>query len=306
MAGTTALGRRTKPRKRFDSLPILLILPTLLILGALLFYPILRGVQLSFFEVKLLDRTGGTFVGFENYLNLFNNDRFWDSLKITVWYTLGVVGFSYFIGLGTALLLSRRIPLRGVFRTLMVIPWAVPEVVAVLIFVWMFDAQYGVFNYFLMQLGIIDEQLPWLVRSNLALPAIIIVTVWKQFPLATVIILAGLQTIPEEYYEAASIDGANWWQRFRFITWPGLRAINIVLILILILNSFRRVTIIFAMTGGGPARATETLSIQMYLEAFKFFNLGDAATIGTVVLLLLIAFTLIYFRVTYGQQEEAA
>jgi multiple sugar transport system permease protein len=116
-------------------------------------------------------------------------------------------------------------------------------------------------------------------------------------------LLAGLQTIPADQYEAAMVDGANAWQRFRFITWPGLRSVNIVLILILILYSFRRVTIIYAMTAGGPARATETLSIMTYTTAFHYQNLGYAATIGTVLLLLLLAFTVVYFRVTYGTNK---
>mgnify|MGYP005843232213 CR=1 FL=1 len=290
--------------KHYNWLPIFLIFPAVVLISLLLFYPISRGIQLSLFDVGLLRPNAGTFVGLANYAELFQRSDFYNALQVTTIYTIGVVVFSYLIGLGTALLLNAKLPLRGVIRTLTIMPWAVPEVVAVMIFIWMFDAQYGVINYFLMQLGLIDRQIPWLVQGTLALPAVLIVTIWKQFPIATLIVLAGLQTIPDEQYEAAAIDGANRWQRFRFVTWPGLRALNIVLILILIFYSFRRVTIIYTMTGGGPARATETLSVQTYLEAFKFFDLGYAAAIGTVLLLSLLVFTLIYFRVLYGKQTD--
>jgi multiple sugar transport system permease protein len=291
-------------RRQVDWLPVLLILPALALTAMLLFYPIARGIQASFFDVTLLNPGRGKFVGVDNYLTLVQASSFWNSLRVTTVYTLGVVILAYSIGLGTALLLSQRFIFRGLLRTLMIIPWAVPEVVTVLIFTWMFDAQYGVINFFLMKLGLIERQLAWLVLPELALPALIVVTVWKQFPIATLILLAGLQTISQEYYEAAAIDGASALQRFRFITWPGLRAVNIVLILILILYSFRRVTLIYAMTAGGPARATETLSVQTYLEAFKFFNLGNAAALGTVLLLLLLAFTVVYFRITYGSRTS--
>lgn len=279
--------------------------PALALLGVLLLYPLARGIQMSFYDIELLAPSGSEqFIGLANYLALLQRPDFWQSVRVTLVYTLGVVVASYLIGLVTALFLHREFWGRAIFRTLMIVPWAVPEVVAVLIFVWMFDAQYGVINYFLIKLGLIAKQLAWLVQPDLALIAVLAVTIWKQFPVATVILLAGLQTIPEELYEAASIDGANAWQRFRYITMSGLRPINTVLILILVLYSFRRVTIIFAMTGGGPVRATETLAIQTYLQGFKFFQMGYAATIGTVILVILLAFTLLYFWALARRGEE--
>lgn len=293
-----------KVQRRIDWLPIILILPALALIMVLLFYPIVQGIQLSFYEMRLLQlRTGGEFVGFKNYTKLLDDRNFWNSLRVTVLYSLAVVTFTYLIGLGVAVLLNRQFPARGLLRTLIIIPWAVPSVVAVLIFAWIFDAQYGVLNYFLTQIGLIPEPLGWLAIANLALPAVVIETVWKQFPLAALVLLAGLQTIPEEYYEAAKIDGAGAWQRFRFITMPGLRSVNLVLILILILYSFRNVTLIFALTAGGPARATETLSILTYNTAFQYQNLGYASTVGTVLLILLVLFTILYFRVVYTRQQ---
>jgi len=283
-----------------------MIAPALALLGLLLLYPIARGIQMSFYDIQLLDpRGGGQFIGLDNYIRMLKRPDFWLSLQVTTIYALGVVSCSYIIGLGTSLILHRTFIGRAVARTLMIIPWAVPEVVAVLIFTWMFDAQYGVINFFLMKLGLIQKQLAWLVQPDLAMPAVLAVTIWKQFPVATLILLAGLQTIPEELYEAASIDGADAWQRFRYITWPGLRPVNIVLILILTLYSFRRVTIIYTMTGGGPARATETLSVQTYLQGFKYYDLGYAATVGTALLVLLLIFTLVYFwALSRGERDQ--
>jgi multiple sugar transport system permease protein len=179
---------------------------------------------------------------------------------------------------------------------LFIMPWAIPEVVAVLIFVWMLDAQYGVINYALIEASLISQPLAFLTQSSLALPAVILVTVWQQTPLAMLILLGGLKTIPAEQYEAAMVDGAGPWTRFRYVTLPGLRAVNVVLVLILILNSFRRVTVIYAMTKGGPARATETLSVLTYNTAFEYQRIGYASAVGTVLLVLLLLFSIVYFR----------
>jgi multiple sugar transport system permease protein len=169
-------------------------------------------------------------------------------------------------------------------------------VVAVLVFVWMLDPQFGVINYLLVSAGFIDQPLAWLTQAHLAMPALIALTAWQQFPLAMLILLAGLQTIPREEYEAAAIDGAGPVSRFFHVTLPGLRAVNVILILLLILNSFRRVTMIYAMTKGGPARSTETLSILTYNTAFEYQRIGYAAAVGTALLLILLVFSLIYFR----------
>ena len=220
-----------------------------------------------------------------------------------MFYTLGVVASAYVFGLVTALLLHQRFPARGTLRTVMIVPWAVPEVVASMIFVWILDAQYGVLNYFLMQLGLIQKPLAWLVESRLALSGVIIASVWKQFPLALLVLLAGLQTIPYEQYEAAMIDGAGAGQRFRYVTLPGLRPINTVLLLIMILYSFRRVALLYTMTAGGPARSTETLAVLTYNVAFQYQKLGYASTVGTLLLLILLAFTLVYFRLVVRQEN---
>jgi multiple sugar transport system permease protein len=281
-------------RRRFDWMPIQLVAPAGILMAILLLYPIGQAIVLGFFNTRLLRYDQGAYVGFDNYARLLGDPAFWNALKVTLLYSLGTVVSTYLAGLGSALLLNRRFPARGLIRTLFILPWAIPEVVAVLIFVWMLDAQYGVLNYFLVEVGFIDAPLAWLSDAGLALPALILVTTWQQFPLAMLIILAGLQMIPRELYEAAKVDGAGAWSRFRFVTMPGLRTVNVILVLILILNAFRRVTVIYAMTAGGPARSTETLSILTYNVAFQYQRIGYAAAIGTVLLLILLAFSIVY------------
>ncbi|MBI1778485.1 MAG: sugar ABC transporter permease [Proteobacteria bacterium] len=289
-------------RRRLDWLPVWLIAPAAVLMSVLMFYPILRGVVLSFFNTRLLRYDEGRFIGVGNYVDLADDPYFWNSLTVTILYAAGSVVFTYAVGLLFALLLDRKMPGRGLLRMVVIMPWAIPEVVAVLIFVWMLDAQYGIINYALVEARIVDRPLAWLSQSGLALPAVILVTVWQQFPLAMLILLAGLQTIPAEQHEAAMVDGAGAVKRFRYVTLPGLRPVNVILVLILILNSFRRVTILYTMTAGGPARATETLSILTYNTAFEYQKIGYAAAVGTALLAILLVFSIVYFHVLNRRQ----
>ena len=281
--------------RKIDWLPVWLLLPAGVILMGILIWPIAQGIFLSFFNTRILTFNQGRFIGLVNYELLFTDPFFWNSLKVTVYYGIASMSCTYALGLGFALLLDRKIPFRGIIRTIYILPWAIPEVVAVLIFVWMLDAQYGVLNYFLVEARILDAPVAWLSDADKAMPALVLVTSWQQFPLAMLVLLAGLQTIPKEEYEAAMVDGAGAISRFWHVTLPGLRTVNVILILLLILNSFRRVTMIYAMTGGGPARTTETLSILTYNTAFTYQKIGYAAAVGTVLLLILLVFSLIYF-----------
>jgi multiple sugar transport system permease protein len=290
------MARKSLSLKRANLLPIWLLAPVGLILLLILIWPIIQGISLSFTNTRILNYSEGRFIGLANYRFLLQDEYFWNSLRVTTIYGIASMSCTYVLGLGFALLLNREFGARGFIRTIFVLPWAIPEVVAVLVFVWMLDPQFGVLNYLLVSAGFIDQPLAWLTQAHLAMPALIALTAWQQFPLAMLILLAGLQTIPREEYEAAAIDGAGPISRFFHVTLPGLRAVNVILILLLILNSFRRVTMIYAMTKGGPARSTETLSILTYNTAFEYQKIGYAAAVGTALLLILLVFSLIYFR----------
>ena len=298
-AASPLAGRRQQPRARFPWVPFFLILPALIVLAAVLFYPIALAIYSSFFDIGMMNLSNQTFIGLDNYVTMVHTPAFWASARVTLIYTAGVVIGAYAVGLGAAMLLNKPFRGRAIARTMIIIPWAIPNVVTVMIWNWMLDANYGVVNYILSVFHLIDTNLQWRAMPHLAQISVIGVTVWTTFPVALVMLLAGLQAIPRDLYEAASVDGANAWQRFRHITWPGLAPVNIVLILMLTLLAFTRVvTIIYLMTAGGPAGATETLPIQTYLQAFKFFRMGYASAIGTIVLIIAVIFSLIYLRMT--------
>jgi ABC-type sugar transport system permease subunit len=285
-------------------LPYLLLLPVLVTVGLVLLYPIVKNIWLSFHTLDYVrPQRGQPFVGLANYRELLASRDFWLGMGNTAVYTLGTVAGSFLIGLGTALLLNERFRGRWLARTLTVLPWAIPYVAAVLIWTWIMDAEYGVLNFFLVQSGLVSGKIPWLASPAYAMAAVLIVTIWKQFPFATVMLLAGLQAIPDTLYEAAHIDGAGKWRRFVSITLPGLRSVTAVVLILLTIWAFRRFAIIYVMTGGGPARATETLPIQTYLEAFRNYNMGTAASLGTVSLVISMAVTLLYLRVLPRSEE---
>lgn len=286
-------------------IPIVFNLPALVIFVLVVLYPITKGISLSFRNTQLLMPSGAElFTGLRNYEVMLRQEHFWNSLKVTAIYTVGVVVFSYLMGLGTALLLNGKFKGRKIARILMILPWAVPEVAAVMTWRWILDYQYGVMNSFMSSTGLISANLGWLVDPKLSMIAVIMVTVWVQFPLATLMVLAGLQAISQTLKEAAVIDGANRWQVFWNVTFPGLKPVNIVLVLLLTLYSFKRVTLIFLMTGGGPSRATEVLSILTYQQAFKNYRLGYASAIGTVMLVIMLAFSIVYLVVLSKRGKE--
>jgi multiple sugar transport system permease protein len=285
-------------------LALVLTAPAATLIAVVLFYPILHGVWMSLFDIPLLGPPP-RYLGLDNFARLLARDDFRHAFKITLAYTAGTVTASFGIGFLVAVLLNSAIFARPIARTLLLLPWAIPEVVAVLVFAWMLDYQWGVLNYLLSLTGHFPPKIGWLLSPDLALYAVMAVTAWKDYPLAAVMILAGLQGIPQDLYEAARVDGATPFQEFRHITLPGLRPISAVVFLLLTLYSFKRVALIYIMTAGGPSRSTETLSILTYLEGFKFFRMGSAAAIGVAMLVVTLVFTLVYYRLTMAAAETS-
>ena len=274
-----------------------LILPAAMVMGAVVIYPILTTMWLSLTDAPLISLSSPSFTGLSNYVDWLSNPEFWRSLWVTLVYTFGVTVGSYAIGLITAMLLNVEFPGRAILRGLVLLPWAIPEVAAVMTWNWMLDYQFGIVN------SLLGSHIGWVTDSAVAPWTVTMVTIWKQFPLATVVLLAGLQAIPRELYEASNVDGASRLQQFIYVTLPGLRPVNSVLIMMLILYTFKRISIIYLLTGGGPARATEILPVTTYLEAFKYFRLGSASAVGILALLFTLVITLVYSR--FFMREEA-
>lgn len=271
-----------------------LLAPALLCVVGLVGWPMVQIVILSFVEGRGFDvlGTAGRTVGWGNYAAVFSDTETWESLLTTVLYVAGSIIPSFALGLGAALLLNRQFPMRRALRCLALLPWAAPGVLVSIIFLWLFDPSYGVANYLLRATGIGSGDIGWFTDEDTALFAVIVPSVWKSFPFFALTILGALQTIPAEFHEAAQIDGASRLQRFRHVTWPGIQGPAVLAIVLNSLWALREFDIIFATTGGGPFRATETLGIRAYVEAFANFELGRAATLG--VLTILVALTIVF------------
>jgi len=280
-------------KKKLDYFPYLLILPALVIVGFVYFYPILKGILLSFTAAKFVEKA--PFVGLQNYRDLFGDPAFWHSCIITLIYTLFYVLGVFFMGLVTALLLNQKYKGRTIARVLMILPYAIPDIAAVAVWTWLFDYQYGVLNYLLKNLGLITTPVQWLANPNIALFSVLLVSIWRLFPFHSLTILSALQGVPEELYEAAELDGANNIKKFFYVTLPSIREIVGILLLLTIIWSFQRFTIIWTLTQGGPSRATETLVVQVYLKAFKYYQMGGAGAIGSLTVIFLMAVTVFHF-----------
>ena len=252
---------------------------------------------MSFFEARGLTSDLGTFVGFENYESVMTTDRFWNSLVVTLLYSVSSVALIIVISLSLALLLNSDFPGRTAARVVITIPWAVSEVACVMVWVFMFDSNYGVLNFFLSKLGLIDSYNSWLNNVSTALPSIVVMTVWKISPFSIIIFLTSLQSVPKELYEVARIDGARPFRVLRSITIPLIKPTIMLLILINIIWSFKRFTIIWLTTQGGPSGHTESLVILIYKYVFQMFNTGYGATVGVLGLVVILFVTVLYFRV---------
>ncbi len=267
----------------------------MLVFAFVFIYPIVENVKLSFQNARFIEPA--KFIGLENYARLIKDPFFWNSFRIMLEYTAIYTVGIFIIGFITALLLnSANQKTSSLFRTFFVLPYAIPDVVAAMVFMWILDYQFGILNHFLQTLHIIKEPVSWLGgNSFVALLTIIGIELWRQFPLHTLIILSGLQDIPAEIYEAADIDGATGLKKFFNITLPYLKQIIMILLTLTIIWCLRRFTMIWLLTQGGPSRGTETVVIQIYNYAFQFNKMSYAAAIGNVLLLATMCIVVFYF-----------
>jgi multiple sugar transport system permease protein len=286
VATMTTPGRRRSRSVRRRLEPYLYLAPALIVVGLVVVYPLFYTFGLSLFDVNLLQPARARFVGAGNYADLLGSGTFWHSLIVTAGYTLGTVVLSLFLGLGTALLLNRPYRLRTFARAAIILPWATPWLVTCLIWYVLLNPQFGLVNAILKSLGVVQSGQSFLYQSSTALPAVIFVTAWRLFPMATLLLLAGLQGISREQYEAASVDGASSWNQFRHVTLPNLSTVGIVVGVLLTIWSFKLFTVIYVLTAGGPGSATETLAIYSYEQGFKFYNLGTGSTVAMLMVVV--------------------
>jgi multiple sugar transport system permease protein len=297
-------ARSARRRLRLARLyPYLLVTPTVLFLTAVFAYPVAFSAYLSLRQMQLFEfATGGRFVGLANYAAAARDPLVWNALTRTGVFVAGAVTLELVLGLAIALFLHRRLPGRRLLRALALFPLMLTPVVLGVTFRILFNYSYGIVNHALERVGV--DPIVWLAAMPWATVAVVATDVWNQTPFVTLLLLAGLQSIPEEYYEAAWVDGAGATRRFLHVTLPLLAPVVFVAVFWRFVATFRVFDIVFVMTGGGPAESTETLSILVNKLAFSYGQLGYATTVSVGMVLFMAAVALVYYRAAGGARGE--
>lgn len=301
-----SLESARRPREISDRLfAFLLMLPALAVILFVIVYPLLTAVYTSFFRHFLTDGLGRQFIGLANYRRMLESREFWNAFLNTILYVGGTVALEFAIALPLALLVNTRFPFKNLINSLFFVPWIIPSVVVAFIARFLFlDQFHGIVNVVLHALGIIPEFVPWLKDPGLAMPSVIGITTWKMMPFMFVILYAGLQAVPREEIEAAKIDGAGGFQRFRHVTLPNLREIIVLATILEFIWQFQYLTIIWTTTRGGPIDRTVTLPILIYRVSFMgSLNMGYSSALGVFWLLFLLGFSVLYVRFV-GRSER--
>lgn len=282
--------------------PYALLLPAFIAILGVIAFPIFRAVIMSFQSYSLIRPNDIKFIGFGNYFKALQDPVFWSSLVKTAIYILGTVSFQFLFGLIIALMLNSTTFVSRVSRNLMLIPWVIPGVLAAFMWRWLFNGNYGLINTVLKSIGLITENIAWLSRPNTAMFAVIIASIWKGVSFFALMLLAGLQSVPKELYEASTIDGANKWQQLFYITIPSIMPTIVTTTLLRIIWTANWVDIIFNMTEGGPGYSTQVLSVYTFMTARSTLNYGYSAALSIFMTIILIAVIAVY--VSRARKEE--
>jgi len=301
------LGASSRRRLKLgrQSYPYLSVIPVLLVVALFAIYPILHAVRMSFFKYLLTRPNDHPFVGLGNFIEVITSYYFKNSLEVTAIYTLAAVSGVILYGLGVALLLNTTIRLARPLKVVILLPWALPAVVSGLLWKWILNADFGILNGLLMALGLIDSYIPFLADPTLAKASLIMAFIWKEGPLVTIFFLAGLQLIPDEYYEAAKIDGGGAWSIFRYVKAPLLRPVFLIVIVYETMAAILTFDTIFVMTGGGPADSTALISWFAYAEIFKGLNLGHGIALAILIAAITLGLIVFYLRALRSEDVAA-
>lgn len=299
-------GRRPSLFRRERVLQLCFLLPAVVYL--LLFFgaPVVRNVVMGFQNVTTASFYTGEapWTGLDNYADVIGSAVFDKALLNTVLFTVGSIAGQFTIGLTLALFFRRMFPLSGVLRSLLLLPWLFPLIVSSAIWRWILDQDNGVLNRVLGGLPFVGDRLGWLTSTSLALIAVILVNIWIGIPFNAIILYGGLHDIPDELYEAAAIDGATGWRVFRDITWPLLRPVVNVVLVLGIVFTLKVLDIILGLTGGGPANATQTIATQSYHLSFGQFDFGQGAALSNILIVISLTFAIVYLRATRRAVHE--
>jgi multiple sugar transport system permease protein len=273
-------------------------LPALIVLFMLIAYPVTYTGWLS------VTNEQGQFTGLQNFSDVLRPRVTTQALWNTLWWVGGSIFFQVLLGVATAILLNENFAGRALLRSIALVPWVIPGIVAATTWAWMFHTEFGIINYMLTSTGALDESVGWLTRGNTVLPAMIAINVWKLFPFVAIMVLAGLQSIPQELYEAARMDGASYWREVRHIMLPQIRPVVTAVTLLLVIWALNAITIIYAITRGGPANRTLITPIQIFRLAFESVEFNQAAALSVMFFGVVMVIVFAYIKVFANQPGD--
>ena len=292
----------SKKKKNITLLPYLLIAPLLLWLIVTVFIPVV-----NVFIESLKDTTyvgsAGDFIGVKNYISVLQDGNYWKAWLKSLQWLIGCIVIQTVLGFGVALLLNGHGRIRQIARTWTIVPWIIPTIVVSIMWQWIFNSSYGILNELLQKIGVISEGINFF-NGQVAKWTLIVINVWHWFPFTTIIILSGLATISETLYESAEMDGASRWQRFRYITMPGLSKITFALAVIGTLWCFNVFDIIYLTTEGGPLNLTTTVPVYIYREAFKNYEIGRSSAVSVITAVMLFVLALVLAKISKPAEDE--
>lgn len=290
-------------RKREGVEGTLLYLPAIIIVFGIVFFPMIYALVMSFTSYKVSNPVMN-FVGFRNYAKVLEDSEFWAAVGRSLIFTVGSLIPQIVLGLAMACLLNnRRLRCKMLFRGLAITPWLVPTVAVAMIFRWMFNDLYGIVNYMAIDMGLLSKPFAWLSDSVGAMVVLILANIWRGTPLLLTMFLAGMQGIPDDLYEAAQVDGANAWRRFKSITLPLLLPVLMVSGVLRFIWTFNFYDLPWVLTGGGPVDATQTTPIYAYKRAFSSYRMGEGSAITMLLFLILVVFAMVYFQLKKRQDK---
>ena len=273
-------------------------LPALIVLFMLIAYPV------AYTGVLSVTNDQGQFTGLQNFADVLRPRVTTQALWNTLWWVAGSIFFQVILGVAAAILLNQNFFGRAIVRSIALIPWVIPGIVAATTWAWMFHTEFGIINAMLTSAGALDEPVGWLTRGNTVLPAMIAINVWKLFPFVAIMVLAGLQSIPNELYEAARVDGASYWDEVRHIMLPQIRPVITAVTLLLVIWALNSITIIYAITKGGPANRTLITPIQIFRLAFENVEFNQAAALSVMFFGIVMIIVFIYIRALANQPGD--
>ena len=297
--------RLTRDQRKFRT-ALIMLAPALIFLALMIAFPLGKVIHDAFTHVHLINKSMTGFAGLENFKTVIEDEHFMEAVQHTVLWTVFSVLGEYVVGMITAVLLNQKFKGRAVFRTFIFIPWLVPIIVAGMTWDWILNPEFGILNYVLKNLGIIETSINFLGNSDYALATVIFVNIWRSFPYYTISFLSAMQSIPGDLSEAAAIDGAGVFRRFFSVTLPQLRSVSLVIVFIHIIWTAVNFDFIWVMTEGGPNYATETLPIMIYRYSMRTFDVGAASALSTMMFTVMVILFIFYYRKRTQISEDMA